>query len=83
MSVEAQARPPEVFSTRVAVILFLVGVFSFSAFITLSTFAPDFTDGNDGQAHALSKSAIGYAGAVKLLKSQGTQVQVSRTGQAA
>lgn len=78
MSVEAQGRPPEVFSTRVAIILFLVGVFSFSAFITLSTFAPDFMDGNDGQAHALSKSAIGYAGAVKLLKAQGTQVQVSR-----
>jgi hypothetical protein len=78
MSVEAQGRPPEVFSARVAIILFLVGVFSFSAFVTLSTFAPDFTDGNDGQAHALSKSAIGYAGAVKLLKAEGNHVQVSR-----
>jgi hypothetical protein len=80
MSVEAQGRPPEVFSPRVAIILFLVGVFSFSAFITLSTFAPDFMDGNNGQAHALSKSAIGYAGTVKLLNAQGTRVQVSRTG---
>lgn len=80
MSVEAQGRPPEVFSPRVAIILFLVGVFSFSAFITLSTFAPDLTDGNDGQAHALSKSAVGYAGAVKLLKAQGTPVQVARAG---
>jgi hypothetical protein len=80
MSVEAQGRPPEVFSPRVAIILFLVGVFSFSAFITLSTFAPDFMDGNNGQAHALSKSAIGYAGTVKLLQAQGTRVQVSRTG---
>jgi hypothetical protein len=80
MSVEAQGRPPEVFSTRVAIILFLVGVFSFSAFITLSTFAPDFMDGNDGQAHALSKSAIGYAGAVKLMKAEGNHVQVSRKG---
>jgi len=78
MSVEAQGRPPEVFSPRVAIILFLVGVFSFSAFITLSTFAPDFMDGNNGQAHALSKSAIGYAGAVKLLKARGSHVQVSR-----
>lgn len=80
MSVEAQGRPPEVFSARVAIILFLVGVFSFSAFITLSTFAPDFMDGNNGEAHALSKSAIGYAGAVKLLKGTGTQVHVSRSG---
>jgi hypothetical protein len=78
MSVEAQGRPPEVFSARVAIILFLVGVFSFSAFITLSTFAPDFLDGNDGQAHALSKSAIGFAGAVKLARAAGSQITVSR-----
>lgn len=78
MSIESQGRPPEVFSARVAIILFLVGVFSFSAFITLSTFAPDFIDGNDGQAHALSKSAIGFAGAVKLAGAAGSQVTVSR-----
>jgi hypothetical protein len=80
MSMEAQTRPPEVFSARVAIILFLVGVFSFSAFVTLSTFAPDFTDGDDGDAHALSKSAIGYAGAVKLIRAGGTHVTVSRSG---
>jgi hypothetical protein len=79
MSVEAQSRPPEVFSARVAIILFLVGVFSFSAFMTLSTFAPDFLDGDDGQAHALSRSAVGYSGVVKLLKQTGTAVAVSRT----
>lgn len=78
MSVEAQGRPPEVFSARVAIILFLVGVFSFSAFMTLSTFAPDFMDGNDGQAHALSKSAIGYSGAIKLARAQGKQISVNR-----
>jgi hypothetical protein len=80
MSVEAQSRPPEVFSARVAIILFLVGVFSFSAFVTLSTFAPDFTDGDDGQAHALSRSAIGYTGAVKLIRAGGMHVTVSRGG---
>ena len=78
MSVEAQGRPPEVFSASVAIIMFVVGVFAFSAFITLSTFAPDFLDGDDGKAHALSKSAIGYAGAIKLARAQGTHVTVSR-----
>lgn len=78
MSAEAQGRPPEVFSARVAIILFLVGVFSFSAFITLSTFAPDFMDGDDGEAHALSKSAIGYAAMIKLARGEGRQVHVSR-----
>ncbi len=79
MSVEAQGRPPEVFSAGVAIVMFVVGVFAFSAFITLSTFAPDFMDGNDGKAHALSKSAIGYAGLVKLARGQGTHVTVSRS----
>ncbi|MFM9864712.1 MAG: hypothetical protein ACKVRO_14010 [Micropepsaceae bacterium] len=78
MSVEAQGRPPEVFSASVAIIMFVVGVFAFSAFLTLSTFAPDFVDGDDGKAHALSKSAIGYAGLVKLARAQGTSVTVSR-----
>jgi hypothetical protein len=78
MSIEAQSRPPEIFSARVAIIMFLVGVFSFSAFVTLSTFAPEYTDGNDGEAHALSKSAIGYSGIVKLQRASGTGVTVAR-----
>ena len=35
--------------------------------------------GQDGRAHALSKSAIGFAGAPILLKGLGEQVVVSRT----
>ncbi len=67
-----------VFSAKVAIALFLVGVFSFSAFITLSTFAPELLDGDDAQAHALSHSAIGYAGIVKLIKSTGANITVRR-----
>ena len=72
------AKSPEVFSPRVAIILFLVGVFAFSAFITLSSFAPDFMNGDDGRSHALSNSAVGYAGMVKLARLSGTHVTVSR-----
>jgi len=72
-------RPPEVFSPKVAIALFLVGVFSFSAFVTLSTYAPDFADGDDAAAHALSRSAIGYAAAVKLARARGANVTVTRT----
>lgn len=78
MTSEATARSPEVFSPRVAIVLFLVGVFAFSAFITLSSFAPDFMDGDDGRGHALSRSALGYAGIVKLSRLAGTHVTVSR-----
>ena len=74
----ADARPPQVFNARVAIIMFLVGVFSFSAFITLSTFAPELSEG-DARAHALSRSAIGYAGIVKLARANGAIVSVSRS----
>jgi hypothetical protein len=73
----AARRGPQVFSARVAIILFMVGVFSFSAFITLSTFAPELKEG-DARAHALSKSGIGYAGIVKLARAMGIVVNVTR-----
>lgn len=72
------ARPPEVFSAKVAIALLLVGVFSFSAFITLSTFAPELASGNDAGAHALSRSAIGYAAAVRLARANGATVTITR-----
>ena len=78
MSVEAQSRPTEVFSASVAIILLLVGVFSFSAYITLSTFAPDFASGDNAEAHALSRSAIGFSGIVKLTRLNGAHVTVTR-----
>jgi hypothetical protein len=74
----AARRAPQVFNARVALILFMVGVFSFSAFFTLSAFAPELRDG-DARAHALSKSGIGYAGIVKLARATGIIVNVART----
>src|ERR1051325_6434417 len=56
----------------------LVGVISFCAFMALSAYAPDLRSGQDGGAHALSKSAVGFAGLAELLRDQGVPVQVSR-----
>jgi hypothetical protein len=56
----------------------LVGVFSFSAFLVLSAYAPDLRSGSDGGAHALSKSAIGFAGLAELLSEEGAPVVISR-----
>jgi len=58
--------------------LVLVGLFSFAALITLSGFADEFKDGNNGQAHALSRSAVGYAGLVKLLGEQEYVINLKR-----
>ncbi len=58
--------------------LVIIGVFSLGALITLSGFADDLRDTNNGQAHALSSSAIGYAGIVELMRADGTDVTLDR-----
>lgn len=56
-----------------------VGVFAFCAFLVLGAYAPDFHDGNDGQAHALSKSAIGFAAIQEALKLAGDPTLIARS----
>lgn len=79
---EAKARGA--FSPAVMIGVVLVGVFAFSAFMVLSAFAPELQSGNDARAHALSRSAIGYAGAVQLARAYtGAEVKIGRiTGDA-
>ncbi|CAN5174541.1 hypothetical protein BH10PSE3_BH10PSE3_35790 [soil metagenome] len=66
------------FSPKVVLGMILAGVFAFSAFVVLSTYAPDLQSGDNGKAHALSKSAVGYGGMVQLLRAMGEPVLVSR-----
>ena len=66
------------FSPIVVLWMVLAGVFAFSAFMVLSAYAPDLRGGSDGGAHALSKSAVGYAGLVRLLRAEGETVVISR-----
>tara|TARA_R110002020_G_scaffold169079_3_gene358066 strand:+ start:2892 stop:4166 length:1275 start_codon:yes stop_codon:yes gene_type:complete len=51
--------------------LILIGIFSFSALIGLTGYADDLRNKNNGQAHALSNSAIGFAGLRVLLEESG------------
>jgi hypothetical protein len=76
---KAEAGPAPVFSPKVIVGLILVGVFAFSAFAVLFAYAPDLRSGSDGGAHALSKSAVGFAGAVVLFQAEGMPTIVSRS----
>jgi hypothetical protein len=66
------------FSPRTVIALLIAGVFAFSALVVVSAYAPDLRGGSDGGGHALSKSAVGYAGMVRLLKAMGEPVVVSR-----
>jgi hypothetical protein len=76
-AIAAQAARP-VFSPRAVLWMILAGVFSFSAFVVLSAYEPDLTSGMDGGGHALSRSAIGFAGLVRLLRAEGTPVSIAR-----
>lgn len=81
MSAADAAAPSEIqgpFSARIGVLVALVGVFAFCALAVLSAYAPDLRKGNDGGAHALSTSAIGYAALVKALRLEGDTVLVNR-----
>lgn len=68
-----------VFSISVVIGLICLGVFSFAGFMVLSAFAPEMSAGSAGGAHALSRSAEGFAAIVRLLRETGQSVTVGRT----
>jgi hypothetical protein len=55
-----------------------VGVLSALLFLVLTAYAPQLRNESNGDAHAMSKSAIGFAGLVKLLGDEGVPVVLSR-----
>ena len=67
------------FSLMVVLVAVVVGIISFAAFIVLIAFADDLRQPEDGGEHALSKSAVGFAGLVTLLQENGRQVRISRS----
>ncbi len=71
-----KARHP--FRPGMVLALVLVAVFSLSALGALSAYAPEIGNGDDGRGHALSRSAVGYGGLVKLLEGMDRPVLLSR-----
>ena len=66
------------FSPLVMIVLVLVGVVSLAGMGLLSAYAPELRSGDDGREHALSRSAVGFAAAARLLERSGTVVVRSR-----
>jgi len=69
---------PSAFSPVTMIALVLVGVFSLSGLSVLSAYAPELRSGDNGQAHALSRSSVGFAAVARLLRATGTPVINSR-----
>ena len=83
-TLEGRAKGPAasaLFSPSTIFLMVIIGVFSFSAFFVLSGFSDKFKSGNNGAAHVLSKSAIGYSGLLHLLKQNGHEVGISRASE--
>ncbi len=66
------------FRARTVLGLLIGVVVTASAFAILSVFAPELRQEQDAGATALSRSAVGYAGIVQLLRDTGKPVTVSR-----
>lgn len=81
MTAPAGVPPASESGFQARTVLWLVGAAVAAAigFAALAVFAPDIRAGGDPGAHALSRSAVGYAGLVRLLKETGRPVLVSRS----
>ncbi len=66
------------FSIIVVLVAVVVGVVAFAAFMVLIAFADDLRRPDDSGEHALSKSAVGFAGLAQLLQDTDHQVRISR-----
>lgn len=80
MSVEGEA--PRTFSARMVTALVLISAFSLLAVIVLSAYAPELRSTDNPEANAFSKSAVGFAGLVRLLQACDIPVKIGR-GQSA
>lgn len=81
MSAAAEGAParPQAFSGPAVLALVIVGVVAFAGLAVLSAYAPDLRGSGDVRPHALSRSAVGFAGAVVLARELGMAPVVSRS----
>jgi hypothetical protein len=73
----AAAYPDRLFAPMVAFALVAAAVVSAALFLVLTAYAPQLRNPSDGRAHALSASAVGYAGLAELLRASGMTATVS------
>lgn len=66
------------FSPMVMLVLVLVGCVSLAGLGLIAAYEPELRSGDNGQEHALSRSAVGYGAIVKLLEKSGTPVVLRR-----
>jgi hypothetical protein len=66
------------FSAIAVVLMLVVGVIGFVGALVLGAYAPDLRNAGNGGEHALSKSAVGFSGIVRLASETGRNPQIIR-----
>jgi hypothetical protein len=79
LTAPARPRAAGPFSAATVLWMVVVGGLSGLLFLVLIAYAPDLRRPSDGGTHALSKSAVGFAGLAELLRAEGTEVKFSRS----
>jgi hypothetical protein len=69
----------EPFRARTMLLLLAIGIIGFAGMLVLGAYAPDLRTGRNGGAHALSDSAVGYSGIVRLAAETGRHPRVIRS----
>jgi hypothetical protein len=77
VSETAGAEAP-LFTPLTAVLMAVVGIFAFCALLVLLAYGSQLKSGDNGGGHALSRSAVGFAGLAEALEASGAPVLVSR-----
>lgn len=68
------------FNPRTLAALIAAGVVAFLLYMVLSAYADDFRSGEDGRAHALSTSAVGFRALVRTIEAGGGRAEMIRGG---
>jgi hypothetical protein len=76
---DATERSGQIFNPKLVAGLVAAGILAFVAFMLLSAYAEDFRSGRDGRPHALSISAVGFQGLVRLIDGVGGDAQLLRS----
>ena len=78
MTASTASRPAGPFSSLAVLWMVVVGGLSALLFLVLTAYAPQLRDESNGAEHALSKSAVGYAGLIGLMRDEGVPTLISR-----
>ena len=76
-----EANERAVFNPRLIAALLVAGLAAFGLFLVLLAYSGDFRSGRDGRPHALSASAVGFSGVVKLIGLAGGRPGTIRTAE--